>query len=143
MAARGARYGLPLVAAAAILLAIVPAVAANGDQDYTRSPGEQVYVDAGCQVCHGAMGRGGVGVEFFGDPFLAFPDYIVARILVGGGEMPGFDGKLSDDEIAAVATYLQQSWGAKPGHVTAKQVASYRQKILPETTDKSTKQASP
>lgn len=140
MTAGAARFRWALIPATAALIAAAPALAADNDQNYSRSPGEQVYVDAGCQVCHGAMGHGGVGAEFVGDPFLAFPDYVVARILVGGGEMPGFDGKISDDEIAAVATYIRQNWGAKQGKpITAKQVASYRQQVLPGSTNKSTK----
>ncbi len=39
--------------------------------------------------------------------------------------MPGFGG-LSDDEVAAVATFVRSSWGNEFGPVTAAEVAAER-----------------
>jgi mono/diheme cytochrome c family protein len=57
---------------------------------------------------------------------LAAQDYVVARILLGGGIMPAFGTKLSNQEVAAVATYIRRSWGNDFGRVDAKQVAQTR-----------------
>jgi mono/diheme cytochrome c family protein len=102
-------------------LIATPALAANG---------RQIYVDMGCQVCHGEMGYGGVGPGFHDNAFLALPDYMAARVLLGGEAMPSFANRLSDDEIAAVVTYLRQRWHASSAAVTAKQVAATRKAVM-------------
>jgi mono/diheme cytochrome c family protein len=43
--------------------------------------------------------------------------------------MPSFAWKLSDAEVADVATYLRNSWGNQAGAVTAKQVEALRGKL--------------
>ena len=98
--------------------------AAPAQSDPTR-----IYVDQGCAVCHGLMGRGGVGPDFVGDHFLALGDYVIAQILLGRGEMPAFADKLSDDQIAAVASYIRQSWDNKLGDLSPDQVKQLRAKL--------------
>jgi mono/diheme cytochrome c family protein len=44
--------------------------------------------------------------------------------------MPSFAWKLSDDEAAAVLTYIRNSWGAAAPAVTADQVKSGRAAVL-------------
>jgi mono/diheme cytochrome c family protein len=102
-------------------LTATPALAANG---------RRVYVDMGCQVCHGEMGYGGVGPAFHKNPFLALPDYLAARVLLGGGAMPSFAHRLSDDEIAAVITYLRQRWHAAPNAIAPKDVTAVRNTVM-------------
>jgi mono/diheme cytochrome c family protein len=118
------------IALGAALIA-TPAVAANG---------RQVYVDKGCQVCHGEMGYGGVGPGFHDNAFLALPDYLAARVLLGGGAMPSFAKRLSDDEIAAVVSYLRQRWHATPAAMTARDVAAIRQAVMQGPSASSTAQ---
>jgi mono/diheme cytochrome c family protein len=81
---------------------------------------------SGCFACHGQLGYGGAGPGFRGDKMLAAQDYVVARILLGGGIMPAFGTKLSNQEVAAVATYIRRTWGNDFGRVDAKQVAQTR-----------------
>jgi mono/diheme cytochrome c family protein len=109
-----------LLALLAGVLTSAPALALSG---------QQVYLREGCSVCHGALGEGGVGPTLAGDPFLAFHDYIVGRVLLGGTQMPAFAGKISDQDLAAVASYVRESWGNQLGTVSAQTVAADRQSI--------------
>ena len=84
--------------------------------------GRRLY-DANCVACHQA---GGVGAPP-GLPALAGNDWlkdlglIVRAIRLGQRGMLAFP-KLTADEIAALATYVRNSWGNKFGAVTADQV---------------------
>ncbi len=40
--------------------------------------------------------------------------------------MPGFGGQLDDQKVAAVATYIRNSWGNDFGPVTPAEVAAKR-----------------
>lgn len=72
--------------------------------------GRTVY-GANCASCHGADGGGGVGQELHdGAMVQAYPD-IEDQIDVindGRNQMPGFAGRLSDDEIRAVVRYTRE-----------------------------------
>jgi mono/diheme cytochrome c family protein len=63
---------------------------------------------------------------------LAVTDYVIAQILLGRGIMPSFAGQLSDEEIAAVATYIRTSWGNHAGPVNPAEVASVRRVLQQE-----------
>lgn len=121
----GARRCLSLLLLMGGLLTSMPAFALSG---------QQVYVREGCSVCHGALGEGGVGPKLAGDLFLGFHDYIAGRVLLGGGEMPAFAGKISDEDLAAVASYIRESWGNRFGTVAAQEAAADRQSIEGEAT---------
>ena len=88
--------------------------------------GGQVYAQATCIACHGTNGEGGVGVALAENGGLGSVDTVVETILGGSGEMPAFASRLSDDEIAAVATYIRNSWGNAFGAVTPEEVAGRR-----------------
>lgn len=88
--------------------------------------GSNVYMKNGCFACHGQMGGGGVGPELVGDRILAIKQFVIARILIGRGQMPAFESRLSDDDIAAVAQYIRNNWGNSFGPVTSSDVASVR-----------------
>jgi mono/diheme cytochrome c family protein len=95
----------------------------------TASAGAQVYKQARCYACHGEQGFGGVGPRFRQDHFLALGDYVIAQILIGRGIMPSFAQTLSDEQIAAVATYIRESWGNAFGDVKADEVAATRKEL--------------
>jgi mono/diheme cytochrome c family protein len=86
--------------------------------------GAQVFISAGCVGCHGANGEGGVGPALAGNPEVDDATYVVNRIIHGGGIMPAFGDQLSDEEIAAVATYVRNSWGNET--IDAAQVTEIR-----------------
>jgi mono/diheme cytochrome c family protein len=86
-----------------------------------------------CFACHGEFGYGGAGPRFRDDKLLAPEQYVVSRILLGGGIMPSFAEMLSDQQIAAVASYVRNSWGNNFGPVTPDQVAGVRKTLKAET----------
>jgi mono/diheme cytochrome c family protein len=110
--------------------ALLPA-AALAQNDKPPSGG-QVFMDAHCNICHGQMGSGGAGPAFRNNQILHVTDYVIAQILLGGGIMPSFADKLSDQEIAAVATYIRTSWGNQAGPVNPAEVASVRRLLQQE-----------
>lgn len=74
--------------------------------------GKQVFADAGCEGCHTLAAAGATGVT---GPNLdnAKPDAATVEAIVksGGGGMPAFDGKLSPEQITAVAAFVSASAG--------------------------------
>ncbi len=83
-----------------------------------------------CAGCHGAEGQG-MGAVFpalAGNEALADAGYVVDIILEGkpGSSMPAFGDRLSDEEVAALAGYIRNSWGNGFGPVTAADVAARR-----------------
>lgn len=103
------------------------AQAAADDREWNQSDliarGEQVYA-AACVACHQASGAG-VPPAF---PALDGSAMVVAEhgplvdiVLNGkaGTAMAAFGGQLSDVEVAAVLTYLRNSWGNSAGDMVA------------------------
>lgn len=112
---------------------------------------EQAVIDAGrgifsdsCSGCHQANGQ---GVERMFPPLAhnanvqsADPTTVI-RVIVEGAQtvatkarptpfaMPAYNWKLSDEEIAAVATFVRNAWGNAAPTVTADEVRSLRGKL--------------
>jgi mono/diheme cytochrome c family protein len=102
--------------------------------------GATIYTDA-CSACHLEQG---VGQPRFFPPLgqdavvqQANPAGVIHLILAGGRTgpspsrpspltMPSFAWKLTDPEVADVATYIRNSWGNQAAPVAAKQVRSIR-----------------
>ncbi|MGH7024459.1 MAG: c-type cytochrome [Caulobacteraceae bacterium] len=104
----------------ALTLAAAPAVA--------RQDGQAVYA-ANCAACHQASGAGikGAFPALAGDAFVAGdPARLIGRVLAGKSAMPPFAASLSDDQIAAVLTYVRGAWGNSGAAVTPAQVAAAR-----------------
>lgn len=114
-----------LLASAGIGLHLDPAFA----QDALQKQGMQIYMSSGCFVCHGQTGTGGAGPGLVGDPFLSITDYVIAQILLGRTIMPAFGQALNDQQIAAVAAYIRNSWGNRFGGIDPQQVAGLRKKF--------------
>ena len=107
--------------AASFYCAAAPGLAHN-----EAGGGEQIFMQNNCFVCHGQQGFGGVGPALRNDPFLKLGDHVVGHILMGRGVMPPFGDKLDDRQVAAVATYIRNSWGNHFGDVSPEQVAQIR-----------------
>ncbi len=91
-----------------------PALAQADDFDAVMALGETVFFDtARCAGCHGNEGEGGFGPTLAGNEYLAQIGGLLGIILGGFEEhgMPAFAATLSDEEIAAVATFVRNSWG--------------------------------
>lgn len=83
---------------------------------------------ANCAVCHGPTGGGGIGPALAGNSILGNAAFVAERILHGFIEhgMPGFGTALDDHQIAAIATFVRNSWGNDYGAVLDKEVTEQR-----------------
>ena len=84
---------------------------------------------ANCSACHRADGMGVKGAfpALAGDPFVVGPKVNpVTRVLNGRGGMPTFKADLTDDQIAAILTYVRASWGNHADAVKPADVAAVR-----------------
>lgn len=125
--------------ASAQATAVHDAETAAGDKSALMGEGQRLYLTH-CAACHQANGRGLPGAF----PPLADSDYLMqdrsralavvleglsGEIVVGGeeydGVMPGM-GYLSDDEIAAILTYVTNTWGNEAAAFSVAEVADVR-----------------
>jgi len=102
------------------------------------TPAEQIRYEAGrevykniCQACHQPDGRGmeRMAANLIDSPLALAPAEVTVRILMNGKEgaiglMPPIGAALSDDQVAAVLTYVRREWGqpgtpVEPGTVKA------------------------
>lgn len=117
-----------------------PKAAGEAPERQVMSAGEAIYVDQ-CAACHHLAGEGVPGIF----PALkggavtqsADPTTVIRLILQGGRaattdarptpfSMPPFGWKLSDAEVAAVATYVRHAWGNAAPAVSAGDVGRLR-----------------
>ncbi|WP_423199991.1 MULTISPECIES: c-type cytochrome [unclassified Cupriavidus] len=120
-------------------LAARPATVAGGE----RADGKSIF-GANCAACHQATGMGVPGVfpPLDGSEWVNADHRIVINILLHGidgeikvkdtvykGTMPSF-ARLSDAEVAAVATYVRAQWSNHASAVDAGQVAAERQGMI-------------
>ncbi len=104
--------------------ASAPGVSDSGEVDMLAL-GQRTY-NANCQACHQSDGQGVPGAfpPLIGSDWVTGPPETVVRILLHGlqgpievagavynGLMPAFSGTLTEQQIAAVATYIRQ-WDA-------------------------------
>ncbi|MDZ5111342.1 cytochrome c [Pseudomonas putida] len=105
--------------------------------------GAQVY-EHNCMACHNVNGEGisGMVTAFANNPGVRTPSgsNLIATVLKGGkavatehnltgAGMPSFDWKLSDADIAAVLSYVRNSWGNAAPAVQEVQVARARDRL--------------
>jgi mono/diheme cytochrome c family protein len=102
--------------------------------------GGEIYADV-CSACHGMDGK---GVPFLFPSLAQSPNVrsedptSLIRVLIEGARsvataadptgpgMPSFAWKLSDDQAAAVLTYVRNAWGASASAIDASQVSQGR-----------------
>src|SRR5437588_9375327 len=102
--------------------------------------GSAIFADQ-CAACHAPTGEGIANMfpALKGSPAVQSADPTnLIRIVVQGARsvatdaaptapgMPAFDWKLSDDQIAAVVTYVRNSWGNAAAAVPAGEVKKLR-----------------
>jgi mono/diheme cytochrome c family protein len=102
--------------------------------------GQKVYAEQ-CAGCHAVDGRGKGDAypPLDGNSSVVEPTGINAiRIVLSGGfapstagnprpySMPPFSQRLSDDDAAAVVTYIRQAWSNKAASVSANDIRAYR-----------------
>jgi len=116
----------------AVCLAILAAASLGcGGKDPSFEQGQEIY-KADCLACHGPGGRGVLYSKTVLDGSALVtgdPEEVTAAILFGRsgtGLMPGWDRKLTDQEVAAVTTYIRQAWSNQASPITAALVAKLR-----------------
>lgn len=102
----------PYAAAVAVAGAVLPLSPA-----WAQAPlNGQALFTTNCSACHQPTGMGipGAFPALAGDPFvLGDPSAPAKTVLEGRGGMPNFKPDLTDDEIAAILSYVRSSWGNK------------------------------
>lgn len=137
-----------MAALLAVPVTILPAAGQdNGESMVLRGPGpddlgatsEGFLMEDGaglyaavCSGCHQPQGEGAVGAATYpplaANPRLQGGQYPAWIIINGMGAMPAFDEWLSDDQIVAVVTYIQQNFANDfTDHPTAEMVSDIRQ----------------
>ncbi len=111
-------------------------------QETLMHAGHAIYVD-NCSACHTETGIGlpGLFPPLKGSPVVvaADPSSPIRFVLEGGKSgatghaptgtaMPAFGWKLSDEQVAAVVTYVRNSWGNEASGVLPSDVRGVRQK---------------
>jgi mono/diheme cytochrome c family protein len=82
----------------------------TGDGGGTVANGSDVFIQADCGSCHtfqDAAVDGSVGPNL--DESGVTVEEAEQQVRNGGGAMPSFEGRLSDDEIRAVAEYVVEN----------------------------------
>jgi mono/diheme cytochrome c family protein len=110
----------PLILSSMLVMA-VPAVAQEiRDGAFPQKTGEALYQSI-CQGCHMPDARGATGAGMYpglaNNPKLALAGYPVSVVLHGQKAMPWFGDDLSDEQVAAVVTYIRTHFG---NHYTGK-----------------------
>lgn len=115
-----------------------------------NQPGEgaRIYAQT-CSACHQADGSGTPGIfpPLVGTEWVTGSEDRLIRILLHGvtgdievegeiynGAMPTWGPMFTDEDLAAVATYVRQAWGNKAAPVTAATVARVRTQYASRTT---------
>jgi mono/diheme cytochrome c family protein len=111
-----------IVSVAAALALAVPTLAA------AQPTGEQLFND-NCAACHQKTGAGVKGAfpALAGDKFVTgAPATLTTTVLMGRGGMPAFRNDLTDDQLAAILSYIRAAWGNKAAPVKIADVAAAR-----------------
>jgi mono/diheme cytochrome c family protein len=105
--------------------------------------GEAIFVD-NCSACHRTNGEGVAGMfpSLKGDAVVQSAKATTAiRLILNGGRsvatdarptslsMPSFGWKLSDEQVAAVASYMRGAWGNAAPPVSASDVSALRSQV--------------
>ena len=112
--------------------AVGAAAATARDEQQLFAAGKEIY-GALCAVCHQPDGRGRdkVAPALAGSELALAPAAIPVRIMLHGKRgpanvMPALGTLLSDDQIAAVLTYIRREWGQTGSAVDAATVKEIR-----------------
>ena len=110
--------------------AVVTPLTPEEQQRFTA--GQEVYRNV-CQACHQPDGRGmdKIAPSLIGSAFALAPPEVPSRILLHGkegsiGMMPPVGQGFTDDQIAAVLTYVRREWGQTGSPVDAGTVKAVR-----------------
>ncbi|MCD9624934.1 c-type cytochrome [Rhabdothermincola salaria] len=107
----------PLTVSLVLVGAVAVGLAGCSSEDTPAAPtdpvlleGQQIF-SSQCAGCHGRAGGGGFGSKLSdGQVVENYPDIAdqIAVIADGQGGMPGFEGRLTDAQLEAVALYTRE-----------------------------------
>lgn len=123
----------PRTLAVLALAALAPSAAlAQGAVDPALMAAGQAVFDRNCAICHKSNGLAPVPAipNLSESENLEDPAFVTSAIVSGIANMPPFH-TLSDEDVAAVATYVRNSWGHAYGGVTADEVKAERAALDP------------
>lgn len=109
----------------------------NGEQEGPSEEQAQALIDQGegiynssCATCHQEDGQGqGNFPALAGNDFVTQedPTPVIDTVLHGRGVMPSFEDQLSNEEIAAVVSYIRNAWENEAEVVTEQQVQAVQE----------------
>jgi mono/diheme cytochrome c family protein/glucose/arabinose dehydrogenase len=112
--------------------ATAPLAPLSPDEQQRFDNGREIYKSI-CQACHQPDGRGQekVAATLIGSGLALGPPGIPVRILLNGKEgpvglMPPIGQSFTDDQVAAVLTYIRREWGQTGAPVDADTVKTVR-----------------
>ena len=87
---------------------------AGGDSDGDAAAGEEVWAIAGCGGCHTLAAAGSSGQLRGPNLDELQPDFdtVVRQVTNGGGGMPAFSDRLTEQQIRDVAAYVSENAGS-------------------------------
>lgn len=116
------------------LLAVLIGLLVSGCNTHTERPpdadklirqGQTLYVEY-CAECHQEDGTGWSTLypRLAGNPIVTLhdPEPIIVTVTYGQASMTGFREKLTSDEIAAILSYIRNSWGNNAAPVSGRQI---------------------
>ena len=111
----GLRWGMAVAGGVLVVSAAIAGACGNDAGGETSAEGKAVFTKAGCGACHtlsdaGATGTVGVDLDEVKPAALKVEQFVRN----GSGQMPSFRDTLTEDEIEAVALYVQEATGAEP-----------------------------
>lgn len=140
--------------AIATYLRSLPASPSSGSANRAGSrvlqTGAALYVDS-CAACHQANGQGVSGLfpSLKGSAVVQSKDPLtMLRLVLNGGHaaktlsnpndtaMPSFGWKLSDEQIADLASYVRAAWGNQADSISRSDVAAARSRVAAITSTK-------
>jgi mono/diheme cytochrome c family protein len=122
---RATTLGLSLVLIALIVVACNSHTERPPDAQKVITSGQHLYVEF-CAECHQTDGTGWSDLypRLAGNPIVTLhdPEPIIDTVTYGQGSMMGFGDRLTGQEIAAILSYIRNSWGNQAPAVSFRQV---------------------
>ncbi|MES2163853.1 MAG: cytochrome c [Pseudomonadota bacterium] len=116
-----------LIKAAMAVIALL-AAGASAPSRAQQMDGKALFMK-NCAACHQASGKGipGAFPALAGNKFVQGKGTDVATVLLKGrGGMPDFSDSLSDQEIAAVLSFVRSNWGNQAAPLSEPEVLALR-----------------
>jgi mono/diheme cytochrome c family protein len=103
----------------------------NAEEQVRFAAGQQQYM-ATCSACHQPNGEGmtGLAKPLVGSRWVLGNPTALIRIVLHGKEgemlMPPIGGTMTDDQVAAVLTYIRRAWGNEAAAIAPNEVREIR-----------------